>query len=304
MTYLKRLFVLSALLGFVGAITAPAQEQAQPKPQPAQGKRVLKDIAYGPHERNKLDLYLPRTDGPAPVVVWIHGGGWEKGSKEGFIPALPLLGEGFAVASINYRLSQQAIFPAQIQDCKEAIRQLRSMAKDFNLDADHIGVWGASAGGHLVALLGTTDDAAFATGSESKKFSSSVQAVCDWFGPSDFLHWGKYDASNPGDPRPSPLTRLLGGLVVEKQELAKKASPVVYASKASAPFLIFHGDKDTLVPLQQSEVLNEALKKAGAESALVVIKDNGHGGTGFVAANVVKQEEAFFAKHLKPKATK
>jgi acetyl esterase/lipase len=303
MCFIKRLLLLSVLLAAAGSLMAPAQERVQPAAQAPAGRKVLKDIAYGPHERNKLDLYLPKSaNGPVPVIVWIHGGGWEQGSKDGYNPALPMLGEGYAVASIGYRLSQHAVFPAQIQDCKEAIRHLRSLAKEHNLDADHIGVWGASAGGHLVALLGTTDESAFPTGPETKKLSSGVQAVCDWFGPTDFLHWGKYDLSNPGDGRPSPVTRLLGGLVVDKQEVAKKASPVTYVSKSSAPFLICHGDKDPLVPLQQSEVLHDALTKAGAESDLVVVKGNGHGGTGFVAADVVKKEEAFFAKHLKPKS--
>jgi acetyl esterase/lipase len=306
MSYYKRLLILSTLLLATAALTVPAQDKTQPAAKAetrgpiTESTKVVKDLAYGTHERHKLDLYVPKADRPLPLVVWIHGGGWEKGSKAGGGPSMDLLAKGYAVASINYRLSQQAVFPAQIEDCKAAIRYLRSVAKDYNLDADHIGVWGASAGGHLVALLGTTDEQAFPTGPETKQFSSAVQAVCDWFGPADFLHWGKYDLSNPGDGRPNAVTRLLGGLVVDKQELARKASPVTHASKSSAPFFIAHGDLDSVVPLQQSEALNDALKKAGVETKLVVIKGAGHGGPGFAARDLFEQEEAFFAKHLRP----
>lgn len=304
MKSLKRLVLLAALVAAAGTLTAPAQEKAPPRKAPPipEGTKVLKDIAYGPHERQKLDLYLPPAGGPLPLVVWVHGGGWEKGSKDGGGPSLDLLRHGYAVASINYRLSQQAVFPAQIQDCKAAIRHLRSLAAEHHLDADHVGVWGASAGGHLVALLGTTGDADFADGSGDTKYSSTVQAVCDWFGPADFLHWGKYNLSNPGDGRPNAITRLLGGLVVDKQELAKQASPVYHVSKASAPFFIAQGDADPLVPLQQSEALNDALKKAGVETKLHVVKGAGHGGPGFASREMFRAEEAFFAKHLKPKA--
>ena len=161
---------------------------------------------------------------------------------------------------------------------------------------------GASAGGHLVALLGTTDEAAFATGPETKKYSSGVQAVCDWFGPTDFLHWGKYDLSNPGDGRPNAMTRLLGGLVVDKQELAKQASPVVYASKATRSVLDRARRQGPARAAPAERAAQRDTEESGAESALVVVKDNGHGGPGFVAADVVKKEEAFFAKHLKAKA--
>ena len=160
--------------------------------------------------------------------------------------------------------------------------------------------WGASAGGHLVALLGTADESAFADAGP-KKFSCGVQAVCDWFGPTDFLHWGTITVNNPLARRPSAISRLFGGTVPEKQTLAKKASPVCYVGKTSAPFLIFHGDKDPLVPLQQSEELNAALKRAGVETTLHVVKDNGHGGPGFMAPEVLKEETTFFDRYLKAK---
>jgi acetyl esterase/lipase len=300
---LKRLLIPSALLVVVAVVSAqqPAQTRARPSPIPEDCK-VLKDLAYGEHERNKLDLYVPKSDTPLPLVIWVHGGGWEGGSKNGAGPSLDLLRKGYAVASINYRLSRHAVFPAQIEDCQDAVRWLRSNAKEYNLDPEHFGAWGASAGGHLVALLGTTDDAAFPTRVAGKQCSCGVQAVCDWFGPSDFLHWGKLSLENPGTPAANPITRLLGGGVVEKQDLARRASPITYVSKTSAPFLILHGEKDGLVPLQQGESLYEALKKAGVDSTLHVIKGNGHGGAGFMAPDVLQEEEAFFGKYLKPKA--
>lgn len=302
--FLGVLLVTVAMALTIASAQQPDQSKAQPKAATGasripEGATVLKDVAYGTHERQKLDLIVPKSDKPLPLIVWVHGGGWEAGSKNGGNPAIPFLSKGYAVASINYRLSQHAIFPAQIVDCKEAIRHLRSIAKANNLDPDRFGAWGASAGGHLVALLGTTDEKSFDVGPESKKFSSGVQCVCDWFGPTDFLHWGASTVNNPGDGRPNAITRLLGGPVVEKQDLAKRASPVSYCSRTSVPFLIVHGDKDNIVPLQQSEVLNDALKKCGVDSELVVIPGNGHGGTGFSAKKLADEIERFFAKHLK-----
>src|SRR5262249_24089734 len=138
------------------------------------------------HERQKLDLYLPdKADGPLPVVVWVHGGAWRQGSKNG-CPGVYLAARGFAVASVGCRLSHDAVFPAQIEDCKAAVRWLRANAKKYTLDPDHVGAWGASAGGHLVALLGTTGGMKDLEGKDGDlDQSSKVQCVVDWFGPTD-----------------------------------------------------------------------------------------------------------------------
>jgi acetyl esterase/lipase len=311
MYFLKRVILLPALL--VAVAVAPAQ---QPPQQPAQESvvprflrpppipeecKVLKDLAYGEHERNKLDLYIPKSDAALPLIIWVHGGGWENGSKFGGGPSLDLLRKGYAVASINYRLSGHAVFPAQIEDCQAAVRWLRSHAKEYNLDPDHFGAWGASAGGHLVALLGTCDDSTFPVEKSEKNCSCGVQAVCDWFGPADFLHWGTITVDSPLANRPSQISRLFGGTVPQKLDLAKQASPVAHVSKNSAPFLIYHGDKDPVVPLQQGEALHEALKKAGVDSTLHVVKGGGHGRPGFDAPEVLQEEEAFFGKYLKAK---
>ena len=197
---------------------------SRPRPKCPRGRRstAIWNTSKGGHERQKLDLYLPeKADGPLPVIVWVHGGGWLAGSKDGGGPALPFVGKGYAVAAINYRLSQHAKFPAQIEDCKAAIRWLRANAKTYNLDPDHIGVWGASAGGHLVALLGTSGDVKELEGKEGNTDQSSrVQAVVDWFGPTDLTKMGgSHDQPN------SPEARLFGGPVQENKEKAATSQP-------------------------------------------------------------------------------
>ena len=276
------------------------------------GVRAERDLEYGPHgDGNKLDLYLPeKADAPLPLVIFIHGGGWQAGSKDDGAPGLGLLGKGYALASINYRLSQEAKFPAQIEDCKAAVRFLRANAKKYNLDPDHIGVWGASAGGHLVALLGTTGGVKELDGDgPNREQSSAVQAVVDWFGPTDMLEMkAQADAQTDvkfvldADAADSPVGKLFGGPVQEHKDLAERANPIHYVAKDAAPFLIMHGDKDPLVPLAQSKVLDEALKKAGAESTLVVIEGAGHGGPGFGAPENLQKIVDFLDKRLKPKA--
>ena len=277
------------------------------------GTRTELDLSYGPHgDGNKLDLYLPeKADAPLPLVIWIHGGGWEAGNKEE-PPALGLLSKGYAVASINYRLSQEAKYTAQIEDCKAAVRFLRANAKKYNLDPDQTGVFGASAGGHLVALLGTTGGVKELEGDgPNREASSAVQAVVDWFGPTDMLQMkAEADAQKDvrfvldADSADSPVGRLFGGPVQEHKDLAEKANPIHYITKDAAPFLIMHGDKDNIVPLAQSKILDEALKKAGVESTLVVIEGAGHGGPGFGSPENLQKIMDFFDKHLKASGSK
>lgn len=187
---------IKSLMGLVVLLATCGSAMSQVKPASSrvpEGVNVLRDLAYvqNGHERNCLDLYLPKkTDGLLPVIVWIHGGAWQAGSKDR-CPAVAFATRGFAVASINYRLSQHAVFPAQIEDCKAAIRWLRGKAAQYNLDANHIGVWGASAGGHLVALLGTSGSVKeWDARGEHREQSSRVQCVVDWFGPSNLASMG------------------------------------------------------------------------------------------------------------------
>jgi acetyl esterase/lipase len=292
----KRLWLIGIVLalttGAVHAADQPKRRQFLPP-----GRQIHRDLEYTPggHARNKLDLYLPaKADHPLPIIVWIHGGAWLAGSKEG-CPAVPLVTKGYAVASINYRLSQHAVFPAQIEDCKAAIRWLRANAKQYNLDAQHIGVWGASAGGHLVALLGTSGDVKELEGNGGNLDQSSrVQCVVDWFGPTDFTKMGgSHDDAN------SPEAKLIGGPVQEKKDVAARANPITYITKDDPPFLIMHGEDDKVVPIGQSELLDEALRKAGVESTFIRIPENGHGGPGFVNPENRKKIEEFLGKHLK-----
>ncbi len=268
-------------------------------PKLPEGTKVHRNLEYvhGGHERQKLDLNVPeKAGGPLPVIVWVHGGGWLAGSKEGGGPALLFVGKGYAVAAINYRLSQHATFPAQIEDCKAAIRWLRANAKTYNLAPDRIGVWGASAGGHLVALLGTSGDVKDLEGKEGNTDQSSrVQAVVDWFGPTDLTKMGgSHDQPN------SPEARLLGGQVQDNKDKAARANPITYVAKDNPPFLILHGDKDPTVPFSQSVLLEEALKKSGVEVTLQPVKGAGHGGREFSSAENLKLIEEFLDRHLKP----
>jgi acetyl esterase/lipase len=283
---------------------AAAEEKAKTPPANLpKGVKFLGDLAYVEHghERNRLDLYLPeKAEGRLPLIVWIHGGGWQAGSKEG-CPAVFLVAKGYAVASINYRLSQHAVFPAQIEDCKAAIRWLRASAAKYNIDPEHVGVWGASAGGHLVTLLGTTAGEQELEGNgENADQSNRVQCVVDFFGPTDFVHW------DPDFNKPvyTMITNLLGGPANKNLQKARAASPLFYVHRSSAPLLIVHGDKDPLVPLSQSLAIVEAMKKAGVEAKLVVIKGGGHGGPGFDTPENRKVIEEFFAKHLGKTASK
>jgi acetyl esterase/lipase len=289
------LIVPAMLLACANAATSQ-ERPARPQPKLPPGVTALRDLEYieDGHPRNRLDLYLPeKAEGRLPLIVWIHGGGWMAGGKEA-CPAVPLVKKGYAVASVNYRLSQHAVFPAQIEDCKAAIRWLRARAAKYHIDPDHVGVWGSSAGGHLVALLGTTGNVKELEGQGGNlEQSSRVQCVVDWFGPSDLATMGG-GHDNPG----SPEARLIGGPVQENKEKARKASPLTYAGKDSAPFLIMHGDQDNTVPLSQSQVLAEALKKAGVEARLVVVKGSGHGGPGFNSPENRKLIEDFLDKHL------
>jgi acetyl esterase/lipase len=229
-----------------------------------------------------------------PVVVWIHGGAWRVGSKEGGGPARPLVTKGYAVASINYRLSQHAVFPAQIEDCKAAIRWLRANAKKYNLDPDRIGVTGSSAGGHLVAMLGTSGGVVALEGhlGDHRDVSSRVACVVDQYGPTDLLSMGGFH-----DAPDSPEAKLLGGPVQEKKEEARNASPISYVTPDDPPFLIIHGTADPTVPFGQSENLLSALKKAKVEAYLVPVTGGGHGG--FATPEVPERMRLFFDKQLR-----
>lgn len=241
----------------------------------------------------KLNIIRPKTipSEPMPVVVYIHGGGWQNGSAERGIGQLAgFARRGYFGASIEYRLSDEATFPAQIEDAKCAIRFLRAKAAEYNLDPDRIGVWGGSAGGHLAALLGTSGGIKELEGSGGHAtFSSRVQAVCDWFGPADLALM-----LEPSSPK--AVAKMLGGTPAKIKEHVAAASPITHVSKDDPPFLIMHGDQDPVVPFRQSVLMHEALKKAGVESTLHIIAGAGHGLRG---DEHVKMAADFLDRHLK-----
>jgi acetyl esterase/lipase len=251
-------------------------------------------------ERQNLDLYIPARGTNFPLVIWIHGGGWSSNSKED-PGGRSFLGRGYALASPNYRQSRYAHWPAQLIDCKAAVRWLRAHAAEYGLDPNHFGAYGMSSGGHMVAILGTAGDAREFDQGDNLGYSSRIQAVADWFGPTDFLsisnappniRWG-----GDGDAD----TQLLGGKPSENIELAKSASPVHFVSTNSPPFIIMHGENDHMVPLQQSQELVDALKKAGVPVEFHVVVGGSHGRPkgAFEGPEAMGWLHDFFDKYLK-----
>ena len=264
------------------------------------GFRVEKDLVYATHDGIdlKLDLYLPEgkpTD-LMPVVIWVHGGGWLKGSKDKCMASY-LAQSGFAVASIGYRLVDKAQWPGQIKDCYAAVRWLRTEGEKYGIDGEKIGAWGSSAGGHLVALMGTREP------DGEYEVSAKLQAVCDWFGPTNLLTMPPNNISETRTAEQvanSNGAKLLGATVREVPGLAKDASALFHVSKEAPPFLIMHGSEDPGVPLTQSSTFHEALKEAGAESEFVIVEGAGHGGKEFQTIEVRNKVREFFTRTLKP----
>jgi acetyl esterase/lipase len=264
------------------------------------------DIAYAgtDNSRQRLDLLLPKkpkNDRPLPVIVYIHGGAWLGGHRTAGHGRLAgyVAGGEYAGVSVGYRLTKEATWPAQVHDCKAAIRWVRANAKKYNLDPDKIGVMGDSAGGHLAAMLGTSGGVKELEGKPGahKDVSSKVQCVVELFGPSDLPAMKDYPSSLDHDAPGSPEGKLVGGRVSDKKAVAVAASPITYVSKDDPPFLIIHGNKDMVVPYNQSERLSAALKKAKVECYFVTVDGGGHGG--FRNPEVQKRQQQFFDKHLR-----
>lgn len=277
----------------------------QRNPRLPNGIKAYRDLTYVKVDGKSLllDVYAPeKSEKRLPLIVWVHGGGWRAGSKNR-CPALPYLSKGYVVASINYRLSQEAIYPAQIQDCKAAIRWLRANAKQYHINPERIGAWGSSAGGHLVALLGTTGDVeAFNDVGGHRDVSSRVQAVVDFFGPTDFLQMDSHSLKGARlihNAANSPESKLIGGPIQKMKDKVQKANPITYVSREDPPFLILHGDKDPLVPWHQSKILFEALKEAKVPVRFELIKGAGHGFGGRKEVNQMVEDH--FRKYLQGK---
>ena len=244
------------------------------------------DISYADNDnpRQKLDLFLPvKRQGtkPLPVLVFIHGGAWKAGNRTDGARLLEpfVLSGNYAGVSVGYRLTNEAQWPAQIHDCKAAIRWIRAHAKEHGLDPDRIGVWGSSAGGHLVSILGTSGDVPELEGrlGSNLKQSSRVSCVVTFYGPEDFITMSTQPSTVDRTTRDYPEALLIGGRVQDQPDAAKRASPVTYISKDDPPFLTAHGTNDPLVPFGQATELHEALKKVGVSSTLLTMKNGGHG---------------------------
>ena len=269
---------------------------------------VITDILYSDSpisEKQKLDLYIPDMDGPMPCLVWIHGGAWLSGSKDGLPGEVDtLLDHGYVVASIDYRLSGEAIFPAQIQDCKAAISFLKENGSNYKIDSSRMAVAGSSAGGYLASLVGTSSciESLEEANTSAMGASSRVQAVIDFYGPTDFLIMDELpdDCQNPMvhlDPD-SPESLLLGCNVQECPDRVKIANPVTYITEDDPPFLIFHGTSDCTVTPGSSILLEEQLNKNGISVELHLLPGAGHGGKEFVSPEIKKLVLDFLDKIL------
>jgi acetyl esterase/lipase len=222
----------------------------------------------------KMDIYYPTSRGPWPVLLYVHGGGWRAGDKAEGVAWQSMTKRGFLVVSINYRLASEEIkFPAMIEDVKCAVRYLRAHASGYNLDADHIGAVGVSAGGHLVDLLGLADESAGWDTGEYAEQSSRVQAVVTLAGVSDLTL--KRGATESAAAMIYYAFDVVPGSTLPPSLIA--ASPVTYITPDDPPFLIIHGDRDNVVPVEQSIVLEEQLKRAGVPAELIIVRNGTHG---------------------------
>jgi acetyl esterase/lipase len=276
----SRTKVLPALLGFLLGSLSPV-----PAAQP-----VVRDIVYATVDRHdlRLDILFPKTPLPRngyPLIISIHGGAWLIGDRRKDLFLRKLTEAGYAFASIDYRLSGEAKFPAQIDDVRTALTWLISHAASLHLDANRIGLTGASAGGHIALLLGL----------DPVSQPNPIKAICALYPPTDLISIiPPKDRGGKGNL----VAMLLGGPISERLTEAREASPVSYADKTAPPILLIHGDRDGLVPISQSRDLNQALLRAGADSKLIVYQGKGHAFG--LREDTLHEVTRFFDRHLKP----
>ncbi|WP_462409567.1 prolyl oligopeptidase family serine peptidase [Neobacillus sp. Marseille-QA0830] len=266
---------------------------------------LLPNINYSKEDSNsaKLHLLIPKNANKLlPLIIFIKGGGWGKNHPQksfSFIPQLVQFArQGYVVASVQHRTSHEAKFPAQLHDIKAAVRYLKANAEQYHINPARVGVWGSSSGGHLAALLGTTGGVDPLEGDVGHpSLDSRVQAVVDWYGPTDFLQMSKFPSEVDFDAPDSPESMLIGGPIQELPEKVKLANPITYITPDDPPFLIMHGDKDKRVPYNQSVLLYQALKKANVEVTMYQIQGAGHGG--FSQPTILNIVHKYFDRHLK-----
>ena len=248
----------------------------------------------------KLDLHLPEGAGKPSLIVYVHGGAWRAGSRDRMPLGYLVEKEGFAVASVDYRLSPEAKFPANVHDIKAAIRFLRARAVDYGYDVEHIAIAGSSAGGHLAALVGVTNGVAELEGEvgEHTDESSDVAAIVSFYGASNLTTILSQSTPHGLEVRVPALELLLGGVPDTVPELARLASPVFHVDAGDPPLLLIHGDQDPQMPINQSHELEGAYRKAGLTARFDVVHGGAHGGEGFYTEGQLKSVAKFLRECL------
>ncbi|MEO8441093.1 MAG: alpha/beta hydrolase [Betaproteobacteria bacterium] len=290
---MKRRLSIGLGLALVALVLLLATPRAAPEIE------VIRDVVYGVGGETPLllDLAMPKAgDGPFPVVVFLHGGGWLAGNRQEmnhFIEGVA--GLGYVGITVEYRLVPAARFPAQVEDCKAAVRWVRANAAKYRMNPERVGAVGFSAGGHLASMIGVTDGKDGFDGSGGNPgLSSRVQAVVNFFGPTDFTtrDW-------PRDLETEVIEPFLGGSFAARADTYRRASPINYVTKDAAPFLFFHGSDDKLVPVDQSIRLGEKLKSAGVAAEVHVLAGEGHGFTDANNQKAMRQMLDFLDARLK-----
>ena len=264
-------------------------------------KLEIKDVVYAEADGRKLllDIYKPSSNNNPYLIVWVHGGAWHSGSKKA--PPLSFVASGYALASVDYRLSVDAKFPAQIHDIKAAIRYLRANAARYGYRSDKIIIAGSSAGAHLAALTGVSNNDKELEGNvgEYTSTSSAVQAILDYYGPTDFTTILKQSTPHGVSVRGPAMALLLGKTVDNIPDMARKASPVFQIDASDPPLLIFHGDQDIQVPINQSHELVGVYKSHNLKVQMEVVYGGGHSDTPYFEPKYQQIAETFLKEVLK-----
>ena len=262
---------------------------------------LIRDVEYarvGEHSL-KLDLHIPSGKPRLPLIVWVHGGAWRSGSKNS-VPLEKLVEDGYAVASVEYRLSVQAKFPAQIHDLKAAIRFLRGHNRQWKLPSRKIVIAGDSAGAHLAALVGVSNGHAELEGEvgTDRAESSDVQGIISFYGAANLTTILKHSTPHGLSVREPALGLLLGGQPEEEPALARLASPVFHVDRRDPPLLLFHGDQDPQMPINQSHELCGAYQLVNAPVQFVVVHGAAHGGAVFYDAERLAVVRKFLRRYF------
>jgi len=294
------MLIMSMVFHAVTIAQPPSSSQVQARLP--KGTIIHGNIPYNNDTLKKhlLDIYVPAdAKGKVPLVVFIHGGGWignDKYADMGYMPntVSAMLNNGMAVASIDYRFATQAVFPAILQDCNKAVSFLFDNADKYSLDKNNIALMGFSAGGHLASLLGTSQNnkvSNFYFPNTYRPFR--YKAVVDFYGPIDLVLL-------PGnEDEKSPEGILIGAAPLSRPDLAKAASPITYIDKNDPPFLIYHGEKDSIVSNKQSKLFSAWLNHYGVKNELTIVKDAPHFGTMYDVEEIRNKVIVFLTQHLK-----